>query len=347
MGRYRRRPAPEVDMITPPRWIERLLSSFGAEPGYRDALLGDLAEEFTIRVEEQSAGIARRWYFREALRSAPHLFGSWLRRVGARDVLQLAGITVAALFAMRLFGIAIRLAIVLSFGVRPDSASIMELAWRDISSESLALALVPIVLTRAATLGLGVAGRRSTRRRECFCRSGSPACTSRRWPPASRARRASCCGLHRWTHRSSWPAGSCASSEAKRRSSSAGHRSRARSISKARSSEQRVLHRRLGAFCRRHERADDRILLRRGDRALERASSPRRRASTSSATSGELQSSLRCASTTCLRSRFTISRAKRPASRIAQMAEARRDSPLRTRRIRAVRAACPRRDSTR
>lgn len=145
-------------MITPPRWIERLLSSFGAEPGYRDALLGDLAEEFTIRVEEQSAGIARRWYFREALRSAPHLFGSWLRRVGARDVLQLAGITVAALFAMRLFGIAIRLAIVLSFGVRPDSASIIELAWRDISSESLAWALVPIVLTRAATLGLGVAG---------------------------------------------------------------------------------------------------------------------------------------------------------------------------------------------
>ena len=119
-------------MIKPPRWIERVLSSFGAEPTYRDALLGDLTEEFTIRVEEQGAAVARRWYFREAVRSVPHLLRSWLRRCSPRDVLQLFGVAIAGAFVARLLGIAIRLAIVISFGVRPDSVAIAEIAWRDI-----------------------------------------------------------------------------------------------------------------------------------------------------------------------------------------------------------------------
>ena len=52
-------------MIAPPRRIETLLYALGVDAPYRDAILGDLAEEFAIRMEEQSvdergAGIAAR-----------------------------------------------------------------------------------------------------------------------------------------------------------------------------------------------------------------------------------------------------------------------------------------------
>lgn len=123
-------------MIEPPRWVERLLSSFGAESSYCDALLGDLTEEFAIRVEEQGLDVAKRWYFRESIRSVPHLLRSWMHRFGARDLMQLVALSIAAGFVMRLLGMAIRLAIVVSFGVRPDSLAIVDLAWRDILTEA-------------------------------------------------------------------------------------------------------------------------------------------------------------------------------------------------------------------
>lgn len=145
-------------MIKPRRWIERVLSSFGAEPDYRDALLGDLTEEFTIRVEEQGVGIARRWYFREAIRSVPHLLRSWLRRCDPRDVVQLFGVTIAALFALRLLGMAIRLGIVLSFGVRPDSVAIIEVAWRDIVTETTVMRWVALTLVQLPTIAAGFVG---------------------------------------------------------------------------------------------------------------------------------------------------------------------------------------------
>jgi hypothetical protein len=145
-------------MITPPRWIERVLSSFGAEPDYRDALLGDLTEEFTIRVEEQGTAVARRWYFREAIRSVPHLLRSWLRRCGPRDVVQLFGVTVASWFVLRLLGMAIRLGIVLSFGVRPDSVSIIEAAWRDIVTETTVIRWVALALVQLPIVAAGFVG---------------------------------------------------------------------------------------------------------------------------------------------------------------------------------------------
>ena len=157
-------------MIKSPRSIERLLVSFGADPVYRDALLGDLTEEFAIRVEEQGAGVARRWYVREAIRSVPHLLWSWLRRCGPRDVVRLFGVTIAAAFTMRLLRLAIRLAIVLSFGVKPDSVAIVELVGANVTGTEglrwVALALVQLRLSRR-----GSSARRSIRaagwRRRC------------------------------------------------------------------------------------------------------------------------------------------------------------------------------------
>lgn len=145
-------------MIKPPRWIERVLVSFGADPVYRDALLGDLTEEFAIRVEEQGTGVARRWYFREAIRSMPHLLWSWLRALGPRDLVQLFGVTIAATFTMRLLGLAIRLAVVLSFGVKPDSAAIVELAWRDIVAGTDGVRWGVLALVQTSTIAAGFVG---------------------------------------------------------------------------------------------------------------------------------------------------------------------------------------------
>ncbi|HEX7242371.1 MAG TPA: permease prefix domain 2-containing transporter, partial [Longimicrobiaceae bacterium] len=58
---------------TPPRTAERLLEALGAEPELRDALLGDLAEDFATRAADQGERAARRRYWREALRAAPYL----------------------------------------------------------------------------------------------------------------------------------------------------------------------------------------------------------------------------------------------------------------------------------
>lgn len=69
-------PAPPV-----PRAAERLLEGLGADAEYREALLGDLAEEYATRLAYDGPGAARRWYRREALRVAPHLLRDWTRRL--------------------------------------------------------------------------------------------------------------------------------------------------------------------------------------------------------------------------------------------------------------------------
>jgi hypothetical protein len=83
-------------MTTPPRTTELLLESLGATPRFREPLLGDLAEEFTARVEREGRGPARRWYYREALRAAPHLLRDGLRELRARDVRHIAGVVFAS-----------------------------------------------------------------------------------------------------------------------------------------------------------------------------------------------------------------------------------------------------------
>jgi hypothetical protein len=166
-------------MITPSPRVEALLHALGADAPYRDAILGDLAEEFAIRVEEQGADEARRWYRRQAVRTAPHLLHQWALRLSAFDVTQLVAFTFIYLFAGTLIRFAMQTAVVLSFGVRPDNVYVIGYAWRDLVMAgaphvalgylacAAAFVLVGYVLCRlepraplatAVVVGCGVAG---------------------------------------------------------------------------------------------------------------------------------------------------------------------------------------------
>ncbi len=83
-------------MIAPPRTTERVLASLGAEARFRDAVIGDLAEEFAHRAARDRLVAAERWYRREAIRAMPHLAQNALRRLGARGVLHKIGIAMTA-----------------------------------------------------------------------------------------------------------------------------------------------------------------------------------------------------------------------------------------------------------
>lgn len=77
-----------------PRRVERVLESLGADPAFCHDVVGDLREEFAIREAWDGPKAARRWYYRESLRVAPHLLRSWWRGLGWRDVFRI-GETVA------------------------------------------------------------------------------------------------------------------------------------------------------------------------------------------------------------------------------------------------------------
>jgi hypothetical protein len=83
-------------MITPPRTAELLLESLGVRSTFHEALLGDLAEEFALRVERDGVAPARRWYYRESVRVAPHLLRAWGRGLHARDLRRLASLVFAS-----------------------------------------------------------------------------------------------------------------------------------------------------------------------------------------------------------------------------------------------------------
>jgi hypothetical protein len=147
-----------ADMIaspTPPRWTEKLLTSLGAQPSYRDAVLGDLTEEFVIRAEEQGVIAARRWYRREALRAAPHLLGNWARSLTPRASLRLCFATIVAGVVHRLLGMAIPLVIVMSLGVKPDSWGVVAAAWRDVLMDTSGLKWTGLILLRLVPIGAG------------------------------------------------------------------------------------------------------------------------------------------------------------------------------------------------
>lgn len=88
-------------MTSPPRYVESLLEALGAEPGYRDAVVGDLAEEFRIRHELIGRRAARRWYRSQAVRAVPPLVRSWWRGVRARDLAHLFGLGITAFVLSR------------------------------------------------------------------------------------------------------------------------------------------------------------------------------------------------------------------------------------------------------
>jgi|SRR5688500_1987509 len=60
-------------MTRPPRLAEAILESLGAQPEFRDDVLGDLAEELAIRSAWDGEREARRWY------GAGYIAG-WLHR---------------------------------------------------------------------------------------------------------------------------------------------------------------------------------------------------------------------------------------------------------------------------
>ncbi|GLC24459.1 hypothetical protein [Roseisolibacter agri] len=70
--------------------IETLLERIGVDPVLAESVVGDLAEEYAERAARDGAGAARWWYVREALRSAPHLAWSALRRLDHRGRMRLA-----------------------------------------------------------------------------------------------------------------------------------------------------------------------------------------------------------------------------------------------------------------
>jgi hypothetical protein len=74
---------------------ERLLAGIGADPEFIEAVVGDLAEEYAERAERDGVGVARAWYAREWLRTAPHVLRSAIRhspRARARVSMLLAAL---------------------------------------------------------------------------------------------------------------------------------------------------------------------------------------------------------------------------------------------------------------
>jgi hypothetical protein len=83
-------------MIQPPRTMEAILHSLGADAEYRDDILGDLAEELAIRAAYDGEAAARRWYHREALRTVPHLVRSWARGFRPNQIVDIVGVAVTS-----------------------------------------------------------------------------------------------------------------------------------------------------------------------------------------------------------------------------------------------------------
>lgn len=87
---------------------EALLESLGADPAFAEDVLGDLAEEYALRAEQDGVAAARRWYAREALRSAPHLVRNAIRHLGPRGRARLAVLFTGVVVASTLVLIALR-----------------------------------------------------------------------------------------------------------------------------------------------------------------------------------------------------------------------------------------------
>jgi hypothetical protein len=66
-------------------------------------LLGDLAEGFATRVDRDGIDSARRWYWRETIRAAPHLLADWRRSLRAPDIGHLAGVVLTSYVFMAMF----------------------------------------------------------------------------------------------------------------------------------------------------------------------------------------------------------------------------------------------------
>jgi hypothetical protein len=107
----------------PPHWMHRLLSATGADPEFRDDVLGDMADEFIIRVAYDGEREARAWYVREGLRTLPYLVRNWLTHGPRPNVGYLARVVLKAYALTSLLAgaaFALGSGIVFATGVRGD-----------------------------------------------------------------------------------------------------------------------------------------------------------------------------------------------------------------------------------
>jgi hypothetical protein len=92
-----------------PRRAERLLEALGADTDFREWVIGDLAEEFEIRVQWDGRKAARRWYYRECFRVAPYLLRDWARNLRLKQVGYLGLVVVCATAGTLVLDVAVRL----------------------------------------------------------------------------------------------------------------------------------------------------------------------------------------------------------------------------------------------
>jgi hypothetical protein len=100
---------------SPPAFACWLLESVIPVP-YREAMLGDLIEEYTLRAESASPFTASRWFWSQAWRSVPSMMWSWLR---SRDWLISVSIAIGVYIAMGTLKLAAELAISKFVAPRP------------------------------------------------------------------------------------------------------------------------------------------------------------------------------------------------------------------------------------
>ena len=81
-----------MSQVTPPRLGHIILESLGASKEFRDPIIGDLAQEYAGRVEESGFAVARLWYYREMLRTAPHMARNWWSTVNGAEIRQVLAV---------------------------------------------------------------------------------------------------------------------------------------------------------------------------------------------------------------------------------------------------------------
>jgi hypothetical protein len=94
-------------IAAPPRVPQLLLSALGARAEFRDAVLGDMAEEYYMRLEIQGKNAARAWYLDQACRAAPHLILDGVKNLGVGGIAHVVGAALKAYASIVLLGLAL------------------------------------------------------------------------------------------------------------------------------------------------------------------------------------------------------------------------------------------------
>ena len=146
-------------MNQPPRALESLLKSLGADPYLSEVILGDLAEEFDQRVAFDGEMDARRWYAKEAFRAVPHLLRNALKQFRVGEIPRLIGV---ALFSwLALLPISLSLWVVLALLLRLTGVELPAL--RPVPISPAFLGFVMIVMPLAGVTGGYIAAWRNAR----------------------------------------------------------------------------------------------------------------------------------------------------------------------------------------